>query len=285
VTAVYKGIKRSSSKFITYAILLVATVIVVYPFLWTFLMSLRTNPEIFANPWGLPTDPVWENYVVAWTQGNLGVATVNSAIITMGSLVILAAVSPITAYALSKPIFGRRLLFYALLAGMFMAPQVFIIPLYVLLNQLGLIDTHLGLVLVYVAGCLPYCVIIIRAAFLGLPQALEDSARVDGLSTFQTFRRIMLPLAMPSVYTALIIEGIWIWNDFFYPLILTRSREMFTLPLGIAIFRGGYMIQYGPLSAGTFISMIPVVLLYLVFADLIRRGVAGGVAVKGSTRS
>jgi len=278
-------LKKSSASAVSYAVISLGTLIVIYPFLWTFLMSLRTNQEIFADPWGMPTNPAWENYAVAWTQGNLGVAAWNSAIITVASILVLALISPITAYALSKPIFGRRILFYLLIIGMFMAPQVFIIPLYVLLNQMGLIDNHLGLILVYVAGCLPYCVIIIRAAFLGLPSALEDSSRVDGLSTFQTFRKVMLPLAMPAVYTALIIEGIWIWNDFFYPLILTRSREMFTLPLGIAIFRGGYMIQYGPLSAGTFMSMLPVVALYAVFADLIRRGVAGGIAVKGSGRT
>jgi raffinose/stachyose/melibiose transport system permease protein len=276
--------RKIMSTSLSYLILIVGAVIILYPFFWTFLMSLRTNAEIFENPWGLPTVPVWENYVVAWTQGNLGTATVNSAIITAASVVILAFMSPITAYALSKPIFGRRFLFYFLLAGMFMAPQVFIIPLYVLLNQIGIIDTHLGLIIVYVAGCLPYTVIIIRAAFLGLPRSLEDSARVDGLSTFQTFRKIMLPLVMPAVYTALIIEGIWIWNDFFYPLILTRSREMFTLPLGIAIFRGGYLVQYGPLSAGTFLSMLPVIILYMIFSDLIRRGVAGGVGVKGAGR-
>ncbi|MEM2960467.1 MAG: carbohydrate ABC transporter permease [Candidatus Bathyarchaeia archaeon] len=273
--------KKEFGRMTSYTTLLLGMVLVLYPFIWTFLMSLRSNPEIFNDPWGFPTNPKWENYIVAWNQGNLGTAMKNSAIITSISLIILALISPLTAYALSKPVFGRRLLFYAFLIGMFMAPQVFIIPLYILINQIGLIDTHLGLIVVYVSGCLPYCVIIIRAAFLGLPRALEDSAKIDGLSTFQTFRKIMLPLVMPSVYTSLIIEGIWIWNDFFYPLILTRSRDMFTLPLGLAVFRGGYMVQYGTLSAGTFLSMIPIIVLYIVFADLIRRGVAGSVAVKG----
>lgn len=278
------SLRKFTVRFTSCLVLCIGIVIIAYPFVWTLLMSLRTNVEIFADPWGFPKDPAWENYAIAWDQGNLGVATRNSAIITTLSLAILALISPITAYALSKPVFGGKMFFYVLLIGMFMAPQVFIIPLYVLLNQMELVDSILGLVIVYVAGCLPYCVIIIRAAFLGLPKALEDSAKVDGLSTFQTFRKIMLPLVMPAVYTALIIEGIWIWNDFFYPLILTRSREMFTLPLGIAIFRGGYMIQYGPLSAGTFLSMVPVIILYMIFADLIRRGIAGSVGVKGAGR-
>ena len=273
--------RKKLNKMVSYMTLLLGTIIVLYPFMWTFSMSLRSNPEIFNNPWGLPTNPKWENYIIAWNQGDLGIAIKNSIIITSISLIILALISPMAAYALSKPVFGRRLLSYAFLIGMFMAPQVFIIPLYILINQIGLIDTHFGLIIVYVSGCLPYCIIIIRAAFLGLPRALEDSAKIDGLSTFQTFKKIMLPLAMPSVYTALIIEGIWIWNDFFYPLILTRSRNMFTLPLGLAVFRGGYMVQYGPLSAGTFLSMLPIIVLYIIFADLIRRGVAGSVAVKG----
>ncbi|KUO42213.1 MAG: hypothetical protein APU95_05470 [Hadesarchaea archaeon YNP_N21] len=277
-----KKIKKGTTRTLSIAILIVGTLIVAYPFIWTFLMSLRSNPEIFSNIWGLPMEPKWVNYTTAWEQGNLGVAIKNSAIITLVSVAILAVISPMAAYAITKPIRFRRAIFYSFLVGMFLAPQVFIIPLYVLLNQMQLIDTHLGLIIVYVSGCLPYCIIIIRAAFLGLPRALEDSARVDGLSTFQTYRKIMLPLVKPAVYTALIIEGLWIWNDFFYPLILTRSREMFTLPLAIAIFRGGYMIQYGPLSAGVMISSLPVLILYLVFADLIRRGVAGGVAVKGA---
>lgn len=276
---------KAISGSVSYVTLVLATAIILYPLLWTFMMSLRTNQEIFATPWGIPTNPVWENYMIAWEQGNLGISLENSVVITFGSIVIMALICPMAAYALSKPIFGRKFLFYIFLVGMFMAPQVFIIPLSMLLNQLGLIDTLLGLIIVDGVGGIPYCIIIIRAAFLGLPACLEDSAKVDGLSTFQTFRKVLLPIVMPAVYTALIIEGIWVWNDFFYPLILTRSRGMFTLPLGIAIFRGGYMIQYGPLSAGTFIAMIPVIILYIVFADLIRRGVAGAIAVKGAART
>jgi len=104
-------LKKSSASAVSYAVISLGTLIVIYPFLWTFLMSLRTNQEIFADPWGMPTNPAWENYAVAWTQGNLGVAAWNSAIITVASILVLALISPITAYALSKPIFGRRILF------------------------------------------------------------------------------------------------------------------------------------------------------------------------------
>jgi raffinose/stachyose/melibiose transport system permease protein len=128
---------------------------------------------------------------------------------------------------------------------------------------------------------LPYCVFTSRLGFLSIPKSLEESAKVDGLSSFEIYWKIALPLALPTVLIAMILEAIFIWNDFLYPLIFLRSNDMATLPLGLVIFRGMYLIQYGPLAAGIIVSTVPLLILYLLFSEKIKRGIAAGLGVKG----
>jgi ABC-type glycerol-3-phosphate transport system permease component len=274
-------LKNRITRTVGIAVLLIWSIVTVYPIIWTFFTSLKTNPQLFNDVWGLPGDPQWSNYVEALVAGNMGAYFVNSVIITAGSVVLLFVVSPMAAYALGRAEYhGKNLVYYALLAGMYVAPQVAIVPLYVLLQSFGLINTHLGLILVYTAFGLPYTIFIARLGFLSIPSSLEDAAKVDGLSTFQTYWRIALPLALPTVLIALILEAIFIWNDFLFPLILLRTTDMRTLPLGLYIFRGAYLVQYGPLAAGIIVSTVPLLILYVLFSEKIKKGIAAGVGVK-----
>lgn len=263
------------------AVLLLWSAVTIYPLIWTFFTSLKTNTELFGNVWGLPGSWQWSNYAWALGSGNMASSLKNSVIVTAGSIAILFIVSPMAAYALGRAEYrGKGTVFYLMLMGMYVAPQVAIVPLYVLLNSLGLIDQYLGLILVYVAFGLPYTIFISRLGFLSIPQSLEDAARVDGLSTFQTYWRIALPLALPTVLIAMTLEAIFIWNDFLFPLVFLRSADKVTLPLGLYIFRGSYLIQYGPLAAGIIISTVPLLILYLLFSEKIKKGIAAGVGVK-----
>ncbi|MEM3060841.1 MAG: carbohydrate ABC transporter permease, partial [Candidatus Bathyarchaeia archaeon] len=251
------------------------------PVFWTLATSFKSNLELFSDIWGLPKVLRWSNYALALEAGNMATCFKNSSIVTIGSIVILFIIAPMAAFALSKTGFWLELSLYILLVGMFIAPHIALIPLYVLLKQLGLVDTHLGLILLYVASGLPYCVFTSRLGFLPIPKSLEESAELDGLSQFEIYWKIALPLALPTVLIAMILEAIFIWNDFLYPLIFLRSNDMATLPLGLVIFRGMYLIQYGPLAAGIIISMAPLLMLYLLFSEKIKRGIAAGLGVKG----
>jgi raffinose/stachyose/melibiose transport system permease protein len=262
-------------------VLILWSITAVYPLLWAAFTSLKTREELFANTWGLPSNPQWSNYVYAWGTGNIGAAFINSIIVTTLSIVLLFVISPMAAYALARAEYrGKGTILYILLAGMYIAPQVSIVPLAILLQSLGLMDSAIGLVLVYVASALPYSIFISRLGFLSIPSSLEDAAKVDGLSTFQTYRKVALPLALPSVFISMILEAIFIWNDFLYPLVFITSPDKNTLPLALFRFQGSYLIQYGPLAAGIMISTVPLLILYILFSERIKKGVAAGIGVK-----
>ena len=262
-------------------VLILWSITAVYPLLWAAFTSLKTREELFANTWGLPSNPQWSNYVYAWGTGNIGAAFINSIIVTTLSIVLLFVISPMAAYALARAEYrGKGTILYILLAGMYIAPQVSIVPLAILLQSLGLMDSAIGLVMVYVASGLPYSIFISRLGFLSIPSSLEDAAKVDGLSTFQTYRKVALPLALPSVFIAMILEAIFIWNDFLYPLVFITSPDKNTLPLGLFRFQGSYLIQYGPLAAGIMISTVPLLILYILFSERIKKGIAAGIGVK-----
>jgi raffinose/stachyose/melibiose transport system permease protein len=205
----------------------------------------------------------------------------NSAIITFGTLAILTLIAPMAAFFLSrKGLFGKSAVFYLLLIGMFVAPHSMMVPTYKLMSQVHLADSLLGLIVLYVASGLPYCIFIIRPSFLMIPKSLEESAKIDGLSTFKIYWRILFPLVKSALVVALILEGVFVWNDFFYPLLLLRTASKYTLPLCLYVFQGAHFIRYGPLCASILISAIPMVLLYVFLADQIRKGIAAQVGVK-----
>ncbi len=277
--------KRIKEKvtFIVAAILLGGvSIAVAYPLVWVAFMSLKTESEIFANPWAPPTHPHIENYVYALEVGGLLQYMKNSAIVVAIVIASLAILAPPAAYALAHPYLrARKPLMYLLLAGMFIAPHVTIVPLYELLRRFHLIDTYWGLALAYISSGMPYMVWIIRSGFMMVPSTLEEAAKVDGLSTLQIYFRIMLPIVRPVVFVALILETLFVWNDFLYPLVLLRSRELFTVPYGLVVFRGMYLIRYGPLSAGIMLATLPMAFTYWVVSKYFRKGVAAWVGVKG----
>jgi len=277
-----RRLRKKAGLYLGVVVLLVWSVTTVYPLIWTFFTSLKTNQEIYANTWGLPSSLLWGNYPAAIQQGNLLTCLVNSTVITGSSIVILFFVAPMAAYVLGRSTFlGKRPIFYLVLAGMYITPQVALVPMYTLLSNLSLIDTYLGLILIYVASGLPYCIFISRLGFLSIPASLEESGKVDGMSTLQRYWRIALPLAMPTVLIALILEAIFIWNDFLFPLVFINTPNLFTLQLGLYMFQGSFLIRYGLLAAGVIFSTIPLLVLYVIFSTRIKRGIAASLGIKG----
>ncbi len=257
-------------------VLTLISITMIYPVMWTVLTSLKTNRELFIDPWGVPENPSIENYVKALDRGNMGTAAVNSLIVSLSSVALISIIAPMAAYATSRIEFRLRgLITNLLIAGFFIAPHAVLVPLLLLLRDLGLIDTHLGLILSYVGWNLPFAILFMKAFFVSIPSSLQDSARVDGLSNYSIFSKIMFPLALPTILTVAIITFIGVWNDFLFAFVFLRSPSNFTVPINLLNFTTGrYGNDYVAQSAAVIISAIPTIVLYTVFAERIRRGVS-----------
>lgn len=274
----------SSSKALSRALVLVAlslyTAYAAGPFLWVASMSLRTTPDIFANPYGLPLDPQFGKYVTAWTSSNYGVYFRNSVIVVVSAVAVLTVVGAMAAHALARYRFpGNRFVFFLVFSTIIFPPQITIIALFQVLVDYRLFDTLTGLTLSYVALQLPLTIYLLESFFARLPQDLFDAARMDGYSDWQIFWRITLPVGFPAVATTIILNLIHLWNEFLYAVVLITDEQKRTLPLGIMKFMGDQMQDFGMIATGMMIAIIPVIVLYAFFSERLIQGMTAG-AVK-----
>ncbi|GBC71623.1 Inner membrane ABC transporter permease protein YcjP [Candidatus Calditenuaceae archaeon HR02] len=269
-------LRRRARLFGLAVVLLIISIIMIYPLFWTLVTAFKTNRELFLDPWGLPSNPSFENFLKAIDRGNMGTAIVNSLIVSLGSVFLISIIAPMAAYATSRIDFRlRSAVSNLLIAGFFIAPHAVLVPLLLLLRDMGLVDTHIGLILSYVGWNLPFAILFMKAFFVSIPGSIQDSARIDGLSKYMMYSKIMLPLALPTILTVAIIMFIGIWNDFLFAFIFLRSPSNFTVPINLLNFTTGrYGNDYVAQSAAVLISAVPTITLYLVFAERIRRGVS-----------
>lgn len=278
-----------SKRLLTQIILLVYTIVVIYPLFWVVVASFRTSSEINQNPWGVPSHPKWHNYVKAWQgdmeSGDAGLAQafINSSVVTGSSLVFILLIGSMAAYVLARFVFpGSGLLHSVFLFGMMFPVFLGVIPLYMLLNSLGLLNTYQGLTIVYVAYSLSFTIFILTGFFKTLPGELAEAGSLDGCSHWGVFWRIMLPLARPGLITAGIFNAIGLWNEYPLALVIMTQNNRMTLPLAIANLaqKQHYQTDWGALFAGLVIVMIPTLIGYLFFQSRITAGLTAG-AVKG----
>jgi raffinose/stachyose/melibiose transport system permease protein len=273
-----------TSRALSHALALVAlslyTAYAAGPFLWVASMSLRTTPEIFDNPYGLPLDPQFGKYVTAWTSSNYGTYFTNSTLVVVAAVTILTIVGAMAAHALARYRFrGNRLVFFVVFSTIIFPPQITIIALFQVLVDYGLFDTLTGLTLSYVALQLPLTIYLLESFFARLPQDLFDAARMDGYSDWSIFWRITLPVGFPAVATTIILNVIHLWNEFLYAVVLITDDQKRTLPLGIMKFMGDQMQDFGMIATGMMIAVIPIIVLYAFFSERLIQGMTAG-AVK-----
>lgn len=274
---------RGFWKFVLYSILICYSVIVIYPMLWLLATSLKDSWSIFKNPWALPEKLNWINFYNAWIKANLGHKFMNSVIVDFISLFLILFISAKAAYVLARFEFrGNRFIFYLFLSGMALPVFMVVIPLFILMQNLSLLNTRTGLVIVYVAYSLSFTIFVLRGFFRTIPRELSEAALIDGCSPFGAYFRIMLPLAKPGLVTAGIFVFIGLWNEYPLALILINTDRLQTLPLGIAnlAMTLKYQADWGALFAGLTIVVIPTVILYSVFQKKIQAGLTAG-AIKG----
>jgi raffinose/stachyose/melibiose transport system permease protein len=248
------------------------------PLLLVVINSLRPTSEIFADPIALPERVSLDSYVTAWTDANFGRYFFNSLGITVAAVALATTVSVPAAYPLGRYRFrGSTLLSLFFLSGLMLPFLLAILPLFLMLDSLNLVDTRTGLVLVYAATGIPFSVFILTAFFRQLPGDLSDAASIDGAGEFQVFSRVMLPLVRPALSTVMVFQFVPLWNDFFFPLVLLRSSDKWTLPVGMTRFFGEFQTDWSTLFAGLLIATLPLIVLFLVATKQIISGLTAGI--------
>lgn len=262
------------------AVLLLNAFIMVYPLFVMAISSFKTNAEIFTSPFALPHSFSLANAGKVWTDTNFVRYLANSIGVTAASIVLIVVFSTMAAYAIARYEFrGNALILMFFLSGMTVPLKLAIIPLFIQLDTLHLIDTYAGLVLVYVAMGIPSAVFIMTGFLRALPRELEEAPRIDGASEWQVMMLVMLPLARPAMVIVAIQNAVPIWNDFFFPLILITSDSLKTLPQGLTVFMGEFTTNWGVLFTGLSLAALPITLVYIALSRHFIAGITQG-AVK-----
>ena len=252
--------------------------LVVYPLLIMVASSLKTTGEIFANPLSLiPQSIRLSNYADAWNQANFGTYFRNSIFVGVVSVLLILFFGSMAAYVLARFSFpGNRVIYLLFLAGFMIPVRLAIVPLFIMMRDLRLLDTLWSLILVYIASGMPFTIFLMVNFFRHIPRDLEDAAVLDGAGPFQVYYQIMLPLVRPALATVGLFHFLNVWNDFFFPLIFIRSENLRTVPLGVSTFFGEYSNDWALLFAALSISIVPVIIVYLLASKQFIAGLTSG---------
>ncbi|SEN99611.1 raffinose/stachyose/melibiose transport system permease protein [Paenibacillus sophorae] len=273
--------KRPLSAHMHRFVLLLLLVINIYPLLWMILNSLKTERELSTNPFGVAREPVWSNYIEAWKVAKLGPYLVNSIIVTLSAVVLTLLVGALAAFFLSRFEFkskGFLLVYFTF--GMLIPIHATLVPLFIEMRSLNLMDNRLTLLLPYTAFNLPITIFILAGFMNAFPKEVEEAGIMDGCSVMGIFGRLILPMLTPALATAFIINFLNNWNEFSFALVLINDGALKTLPLGLANFAGQYNRSYTLQMAGLTIVLVPTLLFYLSVQKYLTAGMTAG-AVKG----
>ena len=249
----------------------------VFPILFMLQAAFRTQAEWADSKIGLPTSLSLDAFARAWVNANIGGYFVNSVVVTVGGVALSVAVAATAGFAFAKIAWrGRSIAYYFVLAWMAVPPLLLMVPIYVEMVDLGLIDTYWSVIFLYTAVNTPFNVFLMRAFFRAIPDELMEAARVDGASIHAIFRKIMLPLSIPAIATLVIFNALYIWNEFVFALLLLHDDEVRTLTVGVMQLQGKFFFDYPALLAGMLITSIPVIGVYLVFQRYLVRAIAAG---------
>jgi multiple sugar transport system permease protein len=257
-----------------YATAIVIGLVMLTPFVWMLSASLKLNRDVFTFPiqW-IPAEPRWQNYVDIWTKIPLALFIWNTAKITIAVTILQLLTSSFAAYAFAKLRFpGRDALFLGYIATIAMPWQVYMVPQFLLMRELGLHNTHMALILLQAFTA--FGVFLMRQFYQSIPDELCEAARIDGMNEYQIWWRIMLPLSKPALSTLTIFTFVSTWNDFLGPLIYLTKTELKTIQIGLRMFISQYSAEYGLIMAASVVALIPVLVVFLALQRFFVEGIA-----------
>ena len=263
------------------AILLLMALITIYPIYYIFVNAIKSRIAYADDPLGLPIQPVLYNFIQVLTTPNFLRWFMNSLLLTSVSVFCCLFISALASYALSKMHFpGRRFLSNSFIALMVVPTIIMIIPLFVLMAKLHMVNKYSSAILIYIGMFLPFSMYLFQSFFAAIPRALIDSALIDGCGSFGIFSRIIFPLAKPIVLSMFVVCSLFVWNELLIALIFLQRHELRTLMVGLALFQGRFSINTPLIMAGMALATAPMLLLYVFCQRFLVRGLVAG-SVKG----
>jgi multiple sugar transport system permease protein len=268
------GIKINTSRLTLYLLAIAITIVMLMPFAWMLSASLKLNREVFQFPihW-IPSHPRWQNYIDIWTKIPLTIFIYNTAKITIIVTLLQLLTSSFAAYAFAKLRFPHRdLLFLGYIATIAMPWQVYMVPQFLMMREMGLYNTHLAIICLQAFTA--FGVFLMRQFYMSIPDELCEAARVDGMSEYRIWWNIMLPLSRPALSTLTIFTFVFAWNDFLGPMIYLTKTELKTIQIGLRMFISQYSAEYGLIMAASVVALIPVLAVFLVLQRFFVEGIA-----------
>lgn len=262
-------------KILLYAILIIITVVMIIPFLWMLSASIKSDREVFQmNPFvWIPEVPKWDNYIKIWTKIPMLKFVENTVFLTIVVTFLQLLTSSFAAYSFAKLEFKHKnALFLAYIATIAMPWQVYMVPQFIMMRAMGLNDKLLAMICLQAFSA--FGVFMMKQFYEGIPSELCEAARIDGMSEYKIYAKIMLPLSKPALSTLTIFTFVNTWNDYLGPLIYLKTESKKTIQLGLKMFIGQYSSEYGLIMAGSVLSLIPVIIVFLCLQKYFVEGVA-----------
>jgi len=264
-----------------YTILIIYLLVNVYPLVWMVQNSVKTDQQIALQPFALPTELHFENYVSAWSQVDLGTGFWNSAWISVAATLICVFLGALASFFLSRFEFaGRQPIYTYLIFGMLIPVHATLVPMFILESKLGMMNTPFSLLFPYVAFNLPITVFILVSFMRGFHREIEESAVIDGCGVRQLFLSVILPMTRPALATVVILNFIHNWNEFSFALVLVNDSDLRTLPLAVASLAGQFTTSVSTQMSGLTMALVPTLIIYFFLQDQLVKGMTAG-AVKG----
>lgn len=268
---------NKTAKVTLFIVLIVYFFVVATPFGVLFLNSFKSMREIYLKPFAITESFSLDNYKQAWEKAQLGSAYMNSLIVSITSIGGVLLFSSMLAFMIYRYRFKfRRFIYVYIITGLALPARLAVIPIYVTLNQLNLIDTRIGLIMVYIATGTAFATFIIKGFMDSIPIEIEESARMDGATPWIIYWKIALPLTKPALVVVGLVNFVNVWNDFFFPLIILSSRSKETVPLAISVFFGEFSNQWHLIAAALSMSIIPIMLIFFLFSKNFISGITQG---------
>ncbi|PNR98267.1 ABC transporter permease [Petrotoga mexicana DSM 14811] len=267
-------------KILSYFLLIIISIIIAFPFYWLIVTSFKTYPEIYSYPLTYyPHDVTFEHFKEIMRL-DIGKYFINSLIVSITTSILSLIIAVLPAYAFSRFSFrGKNSLLTSVLLFQMFPMVIFLMPIFNLLKNIGLLDTYLGLILSYIAFTTPITIIFLRGFFIDIPESLEEAAMIDGCSIFQAFYKIILPLTLPGIASVGTYTFLFTWSELLYSMSFLLSKSKQTIPTFLSLFVGQYQTRWGPLFAGSLLATIPPLIIFIILQRYFIKGLTSG-AVK-----
>jgi raffinose/stachyose/melibiose transport system permease protein len=259
------------------ALVILFSLLIIFPILMVVITTLKTSDYFYLNPTGLPDQVTFQNFIDIITENNLHIHFLNSLIVSASTILLCLFVASLVSYVIMRlKGWKSALLFGLFILGMMLPAQVNMIPLYGVLDTLGLLNSLIGLILVSTTTFMPVVVFIVAGFMKTIPRSMIEASTMDGASEWQIYRKVALPLSAPAMATAAIFVGVMVWNDLLYPLLFVASPDKKTLPLALLDFQGEYFTNYPMIFSGVLIASIPMIILYIFLQRYFIEGMTAG---------